>query len=217
MTEMKHVSTQDISDFLDGTLSVARMRDTAIHIDGCEPCSTELEAWKKTRAMLRRAPKSVAPSPDFWAATTARLIEEDRAIPQASRLSFQTVLIPGRRFELKDAVPAGQRLSFKTVGPSISTRMAAFTSMAAAIVGVAFMVGHWPGMFAVVPGIPNTNVSTMDTIDNDDLSSFVRAHTEAAAAQPFADGSRQIMLAADLDDPSDTSAGDTTTDADANL
>lgn len=187
MNVMKHVSTQEISDFLDGTLSVSKMRETAMHMDQCDPCTKELEAWKKTRAMLRRAPKSVTPGPDFWAATAARLTAEDQS-PSV-------------------AAPA---LSFKTMRPSFGSRMTAFVSMAAAIVGVGFLYGHLPMATVITP--PGHTTTT--DIDNDDVSSFIRAHTEAAATQPLADGSRQLMLAVDADDQ--PAAGDTTSNGDSN-
>lgn len=196
---MKHVSTQDISEFLDGTLSVSRMRDTAIHMDRCAECKAEFEAWKKTRAMLRRAPKSVSPGPDFWSAATARLIEEDRSPARASLM------------------PLTPALSFKTSTPSFTTRIATGLGSAAALVGIVFLIGHSP---VVTPGLPTAIApisGPTDIINDDDVSSFVRAHTEAAAALPLADGSRQIMLAADVDDTPDSSSGDTTTNVDSNL
>jgi len=197
---MGHVSTQNISEFLDGTLSLSLTQKTAMHIDRCAECKAEFEALKKTRAMLKRAPKSVAPGPEFWAATTAKLIEEDRNPT------------PGY------AIPYKAALSFKANRPSFTTSIAAGFCSAAAVLGVAFFMGHTP---MITPGMPTSITSvaaTTDTINDDDVSSFVRAHTEAAAALPLADGSRQIMLAADVDDTPDSSVGDATTNnVDANL
>src|ERR1700734_1771966 len=76
-------------------------------------------------------------------------------------------------------------------------RTAASTFAAAATLVVAvFFVGHMPGP---VPPIGPGGV-VAETIDDQDMSSFVQAHTEAAASQPLSDSDHQVMLAADIEE-----------------
>lgn len=181
---MKHASTKDISEFIDGTLSVSRMRAVGSHFSQCEACRREYEAWKSTRALLRRSRRPVAPGSEYWTKVLAHLDTDAANLPSPSRKFFTT----GRS---------------KVVG--WSSALAA----AAAVAGLIFFSGHLP-IDSLSHSIPLPSLAqNSDSINDADMFSFLQAHTEAAAAQPLSDGSHQVMLAADIEGtPNDYSSGE---------
>jgi len=179
----KHPNEELISALADGRLGVGETRRIAAHLHDCEQCRNLLGDFERTKILLRSMEAPVQPEQKFWDDTYRKMRTSESA--SAGVNTRQADAIRTRR-QLQGAFAlAACLLGIVLVGPLAH-------------------VTPPPG-----PGVTST-ATTDDTIDNADVSTFVRAHTESVAYQPLSDPDRQQMIAAEAEG---APAGDQVTEA----
>jgi len=180
----KHPNEELISALADGRLGVGETRRIAAHLHSCEQCRSLLGDFERTKILLRSMEAPVQPEQKFWDDTFRKMRTADSTPARSTA-------------PLDDAVRTRRQLQ------------GAF-ALAACLLGVV-LVG--PLAHVTAPSTPGTAATTTtadDTIDNADVSTFVRAHTESVAYQPLSDPDRQQMIAAEAEG---APAGDQVTEA----
>ncbi len=160
---------------VDGKLDLVEARGLTEHLHECAECRATLADFEKNKALFRQIAAPPPPSDRFWDETFGKMRSEP--IPDVQ---------PELRFN-----PANARY-----------RRAGLAAAACAVLAVAIPL-NWSGS-GTRPVTRPASANVADTLDSVDVTSFVRAHTQSAAAQPLGDPDRQQMIAADAD----TGSGD---------
>jgi len=74
-----------LSEYLDGALSIRRVRGVEAHLLACEACRAELVALRRTRSLLREL-RGVEDAPDLAAQVLARIESGEAAVSPLERL-----------------------------------------------------------------------------------------------------------------------------------
>jgi len=166
----------------DGKLGMGETRRVAAHLRDCESCRALLSDFERTKSMMRSMEAPAMPEEKFWQDTFRMMRTAD-----LDRESERQADMRRARRQLQGAFAVSICL------------------LGAIIIGpMATHVG--PTSTPTTAGASMTD----DAIDNADVSTFVRAHTEAAAYQPLGDPDRQQMIAAEAEG---SPAGDQATEA----
>ena len=181
----KHPNEELISALADGRLGVGETRRVATHLHDCESCRNLLSDFERTKILLRSMEAPVQPEQKFWDDTFRKMRTADS---QSAALGTQHADTIRTRRQLQGAF-----------------------ALAACLLGVVF-VGPLTNRVQSpsTTGASPTTAASDDTIDNADVSTFVRAHTESVAYQPLSDPDRQQMIAAEAEG---SPAGDQVTEA----
>ncbi|MBW3534025.1 MAG: zf-HC2 domain-containing protein [Gemmatimonadetes bacterium] len=76
----EHIRSEEVHDWLDGTLAAEERRRLDRHVESCPDCADEVARWSGLVAAVRGLPAEARPRRDLWAGIEARL-EERRASP----------------------------------------------------------------------------------------------------------------------------------------
>jgi len=182
----KHPNEELISALADGRLGVGETRRIAAHLHDCESCRELLSDVERTKVLLRSMEAPVQPEQKFWDDTFRKMRTGDSVPARVADREADTLRV---RRQLQGAF-----------------------AVAACLLGV-LLVGPLTGHITPrsTTGTESTaQTATDDAIDNADVSTFVRAHTESVAYQPLSDPDRQQMIAAEAEG---APAGDPATEA----
>ena len=80
-----HQAREQLNAYLDGELGEFETRQVAAHVESCQSCRHELEAYRGTRDIIRRF--GPAPSPPHLAESIRIVMEKERLIPRRGRIS----------------------------------------------------------------------------------------------------------------------------------
>jgi anti-sigma factor RsiW len=167
-----HPREELISALADGMLNVAETRRVAAHLRACPACQATLADFERNKALFAHLRKPTPPPEQFWN-------DAYRTIRTANNTSPGATVLDRFRF--------GQR--------QVRAGLAAAACLIAAILVPIANQSYGPG-----PRVTAANHTPVaeDTLDADDVSNFVSAHTESVASQPLSDPDRQHMLAAEV-------------------
>lgn len=167
-----HPREELISALVDGKLDIAATHRLAVHLRECDRCRSVLTDFEINKSLFRKMAAPPALPEQFWD-DAFRKMRTSEPIASARQ---------------------GWRL------PVLQSRNVRAAFAVAACLAVAIVVPLTHG--GVTPPLNTNNAASSipdDTLDAFDVSSFVRAHTEAVSAQPLSDPDRQQMIAADAD------------------
>lgn len=80
-----HQAREQLNAYLDGELGEFETRQVAAHVESCQSCRHELEAYRGTRDIMRQF--GPAPSPPHMAESIRIVMEKERLIPRRGRIS----------------------------------------------------------------------------------------------------------------------------------
>lgn len=87
-----HILDEDLSDYIDGSLSQSERQRTESHIEACARCRDQMETLRATVALLRRVPS--VPAPRSFALRQAS-VARTRPLPLLGGLRLATALTAG--------------------------------------------------------------------------------------------------------------------------
>jgi hypothetical protein len=140
----------------------------------CDRCRAVLVDFERNKTLFRSMDQPEQPTQAFWDDT------------------FRNMRTMGQAEPLRPSIGDGFRASRR----QWQAGFAAAVCVAAAVV---VPLTSTRGIHSARTGISGQPAPSDDSIDTDDISTFVRAHTESAAYQPLGDPDRQQMIAADAD------------------
>src|SRR5512145_345405 len=97
---MKHVAshpTAELADYAEGARTSVPREDLERHLAGCEPCRSEVRAWRELFAGFESLPRARAPRD-----LSARILAAVAAEPLPARRA--RVLIPALRMQMVHAL-----------------------------------------------------------------------------------------------------------------
>jgi hypothetical protein len=163
-----------LSEYADGELDAAGVREIELHLRSCQPCCDALSDLRRMRAAVRALPAR-PPDADLWPGVAVRLTPRERAVESAGPES------PGRRW----ADVARRRWSFSL------PQLAAAAAMLA-LAGAAAMWSLQPG--TTDPELAGGGESTPIAVS---LANFADPQFDAAVA----DLQQTLEAGRDLLDP----------------
>jgi anti-sigma factor RsiW len=171
---MRHPREELISALVDGRLDVGETRRVAAHLHGCVECRSLLAEFERNKIRFRSMEKPEQPEQAFWD-DTFRKMRTMGEVETARTSVWDSFRVSRRQWQ------------------------AAFAAAACVVVAVVVPLSTHVRVVSPPPGPISAATASDDTIDSDDVSTFVRAHTESAAYQPLGDPDRQQMIAAEAD------------------
>src|SRR5687768_14057662 len=98
MSALRHLTDDQIQEWLDGRLTRSEVARLEAHLDGCPGCRAEVEGWRALVEELSALP-ALSPTPGFSGRVLDAVGHPSRArLPLAARIRAAIAgMVPGRR------------------------------------------------------------------------------------------------------------------------